>query len=263
MNLATFIRGVARRWYVVAAGLLLTAVACFLVYGHVGVTYQRDSTEVLIPGTVSYPKGDNPYLYIGNLSQACDVLVGALGAENVQDPITKRYPGTTITVARDQSTSGPMVSITVTAPSNDFAAGALRAIDAQIAPTLASIQSKADVPPDALMKVIPVTADTASQASKKTRLELTGLVGAVGLVVSLLAAALLDSLLLTWGTRRRAAEAVASSALPGFRITDSVADGQKDTRHPLTGGSHPAPKPARSPKKDAPVPTSPDVWSDN
>jgi hypothetical protein len=230
--------------------------ACSVAYSHVGVTYQRNSTSVLIPGTTSYPQGDNPYLYIGNLSQASDVLVGALGAEKAQEPILKEYPGSTITVTRDQATSGPMISITVTAPTNRAAAGALDAIDAQIAPALATMQTEAAVPKNALIKVVPVTADGSSQVSQKTKLEVVGIIGVIGLVITLLLAALIDSLILTWRARRRAAAAAAAAtAAAGFRITDS----STDTHNPPRPG-----KPVKKSTKNSPsVPARSDGWSDN
>jgi hypothetical protein len=265
MNPSTFFRRVLRRWYVLVAGLILTGFLVSFVGSHISPTYTRGATQILVPGTKSYPTGDNPYLYTGNLTQAASVLVDALSAGKVDSPITSAYPGSTISVTTDASTSGPMVSIQVTAKSNADAAAVLDKIVGQIDPVLSALQQEAAVPKEALIKSIAVTADTSSQESQKSRMEGMAGAGIAGLVISILLAAGVDALVMALvGARRASALRKTATRTNGdARPDDAEASpseeedagaAKKGTRRPGTA----VPKPAVSaavPLKPEPTPS--------
>jgi capsular polysaccharide biosynthesis protein len=243
MTPSTFLRSILRRWYVLVALLIATGFVVSFASSHVSSTYSRSATQILVPGTKSYPTGDNPYLYTGNLTQAASVLVDALSAENVVSGITSAYPGSTIAVDTDTSSNGPMISVQVTAQSNADAGAVLTRIVDQIEPVLTSLQEKANVPRTALITAIPVTADTSSQVSDKSRLEAVAGVGIAGLVVSVLLAALVDALVLALvRARRRAVERKAVRTGAGADIQDGSAAGDTPgDEDPAGPGTEPAP----------------------
>jgi hypothetical protein len=233
MNLRRLLSSIGRRWYIAVAGLLVTAVLCGFAYQAIKPTYERLATVTLLPGTATIPVGGNPYLYLGGLTQASDVLVTALGASSVQSPIIHDFPGSTINVARDQSTSGPMLLLTVDARSDANAAGALDEILAEVPATLATLQERAHVPGGARMDSLTLTSASTSTVSQKTRYELVAIAGVLGLAVTLLFVALIDSLLLTRADRvavRRSSQAAGKA--PGDTTEDSDVKTERKVRKP-------------------------------
>lgn len=194
MNLSDTLLALLRRWYVLLPGLVLAAAAAFGAWAVVSPSYERTATQVLLPGTGSVPNGDNPYLYMSGLGQAADVVVRALGSENIIDSVTDKYPGTTVDVSRDPTTSGPVIMIDITARSDSAAAGALHSMISQTGAVLADIQSKENVPAKFRISVAPLTTDDRSTLKQKTRMMAAGGGGIGVLAITLMAAALLEGL---------------------------------------------------------------------
>ncbi len=202
MTLKRLLLSLGRRWYVTVAGVLATLALCAAAYMNTAPTLQRSASELLVPGSTTIPIGGNPYLYLGGLGQAADVLVSALNAEQVLDPIRQEYPGTTITVARDTGTSGPMILITVTGTKDAAVAGALDAIRDAVPATLSKLQTSAGVTEKARIDVQTLTSDSSSTVIEKARIETVGMIGVAGLVVTVLLVGLVDGLVMN--RRKRA-----------------------------------------------------------
>jgi hypothetical protein len=204
MNQNRLLQSIRRRWYLALVGVVATAALCGVAFLAIEPTYQRSATELLMPGPLSIPEGGNPYLYLGGLTQASDVLVRAVSAAKVQDPIQAAHPGSSVTIARDVTTSGPMILVTVTGNSDADAAGALgRAVD-EVSATMKSLQDEARIGASARISVVPLTVDTRSTMIQKTRFTAVGAIGAAGLVLTLLMVGLVDGLLLSLSQRRAA-----------------------------------------------------------
>lgn len=204
MTLKNLLLSLRRRWAIVLGGLLVTAaLACgaFLV---TGPTYQRNATVLLLPGSTNIPEGGNPYLYLGGLDQATGILVFALNADDVLGPILSDHPNEEVSIARDATTSGPLITISVAGPSEADVALVVNQVLESIPDTLGNLQSQADVAKTALISYIPLTADQTSTTSHKSRIELVGVVGAGGLVATLLLAGLVDGLALSRARKRAA-----------------------------------------------------------
>jgi hypothetical protein len=208
MNFSDFLQALRRRWYLVVGGLLVTAALCVGALLVVGPSYERRASELLVPGTQSIPTGGNPFLYLGGLTQASDVLAGALASDGVLGPIEKANPGVTIEVARDVSTSGPVIVITVTGNSDQNVDDAFTSMLDTVPRTLATLQSEAGIATAARMTALPITVDSQSTVSHKNRIELAVIVGVVGLVLTLLLQGLVDAL----AVARRERKAVRSEA---------------------------------------------------
>jgi hypothetical protein len=229
MTMKTVLQGILRRWYVVLAGLLITAGGCVFGYTHTGPIYQRSASELLVPGTQTVPQGGNPFLYLGGLSQASDVLVRALTADNLQRPILEGRTDVAVDIARDVSTSGPILVVTVNGPKDADVSAVFESILDAIPTTLSSLQAEAEVPAAARITVLPVTVDTSSSTTQKSRFETTAVIGAGGLAATLLLAALIDGLVLA---RRRARESHGT-----VKLTGSLNSGIIGASRPRTGDS--------------------------
>ncbi len=194
MNLVDTLRGLWRRWYIVLPGLILTIAVAIAAWQLVKPDYERTGVQLLLPGATSIPEAGNPYLYLGGLSQASDVLVTAMSADNQLDSLTEDYPGAEIVVSRDPVTSGPQILTTVTARSD---ADAGKILDATVARTTAMLRNLQDVngiTAGNRMSIKTITVDTKSTLVEKNRL--LAVVGAslAMLLVTLLTAGLVDGL---------------------------------------------------------------------
>lgn len=194
MNLADTIAALKRRWYIVVTGILVAVVAAYGAWTFLPPSYERSATVLLLPGSATVPDGQNPYLYLGGLGQAADVIVSAIDSNTVLSRETADYPGTKVTVQRDPINSGPAIDIQVTSSSDRSTGAVLKAVLGQVSTTLESIQDKESVPVKNRISVTTLSADDQSTIANKTRL-----LGAAGaaialLVVSLLVAAMVDGL---------------------------------------------------------------------
>lgn len=203
MNLSNVLFAARRRWYLIIAGLMAAAALAGLAYNTVQPTYTRDASVVLIPDKASVPDGGNPYLYIGGLSQAADVLARAASSQTVLDPIVKADPGSTVQIQRDASTSGPVIAVSVNTPD---AAGAGPTLDralAAISSTLTELQDKEHLPADRRITVSQLAADTKNTAETKTQLIATGAAAIAGVAATLMLTLFIDGLMLSRSQRSK------------------------------------------------------------
>ncbi len=195
MNLAQTVRKLLRRWYILLAGLLLATGAVVGVWMKVPPRYERSSTQVLLPGRASLPQGgENPYLFIGGLTLAADVVVRAVGSENVAKELEATHPGIEIQVSRDPTTAGPVILITVGSSSDDEAAVVLQLLNRRTATVLNELQQDEAIPVKERMTVVTVTMDQHGTLKDRTRL-IVGVAAGVGsLALSVLVAAMVEGL---------------------------------------------------------------------
>lgn len=203
MNLAQTLRRLLRRWYILLLGLLLAAGAVVGVWMKVPPRFERSSTQVLLPGQASLPRGGgNPYLFIGGLTLAADVVVRAIGSENVVKELEVAHPGIEIAVTRDPTTAGPVILITVGASSDDEAAVILQLLTHRTATVLRELQRDEAIPAKEQMTIVTVTMDEHGTLKDRTRLILSVAAGAGVIALSVLVAALVEGLSGRRGRRR-------------------------------------------------------------
>lgn len=220
MNVADTLRALIRRWYIVVPGLLLAAAVAVGAWVAVKPAYERSATQLLLPGEGVMPEGaTNPFLFLGGLSQATDVLVRTLSSGETVEEVVGRYPGTEVEVRRDPTTSGPVVWTTVTAQSDADAAGALEAMLAQAESALARLQTEQNVRARDEITITTLTQDTESTPQQRTRMVLAAGAGAAAVAATLVVASLVDGLARRrggrGGNRRKMSAHEASDAEPG------------------------------------------------
>ncbi len=204
MNARTVLAGLWRRWYVTLAGILLTAGLGWYALQSVSPTYERSATVVLIPGTATVTEGDNPFLYLGGLTQARDVLVRSLAAPEVREPILQANPGGDFSAAAATGTGGPFVVLTTTSGNAAQSLAILEDALAAVPTTLDQLQDEIGAPEDSRITTLTLTVDRQPTASQRQRLRLTGVAVAAGLLATTLGASLIDGLLGARATRRSA-----------------------------------------------------------
>src|SRR5215218_5986643 len=112
MSSRDVLAGLRRRWVVVLCGILATAALCGIVVSRVAPALEMSSSVVLVPGRATIVEGGNPFLYLGGLSQARDVLVRVLAADEMHEWAAGK--GGDVVFAADVTTSSPVMTITVT-----------------------------------------------------------------------------------------------------------------------------------------------------
>ncbi|MET4637661.1 hypothetical protein [Mycetocola sp. 2940] len=192
MKFTDTILGLLRRWYIVVPGLLIAASLAVGAWFAIPPDYNRSATQLLIPGDNSIPEGGNPYLFLGGLAPAADVLVRAVGSENVLNDVVEEHPGIDVEISRDTTTAGPIVLITVTASSDAAAEAVLAMLIDRTVTVLNEFQDVESIPDNNRMTVIPVTVDEQGEEQVRDRALAVAGVALVGTILTLLIASLVE-----------------------------------------------------------------------
>ncbi|WP_309067623.1 hypothetical protein [Microbacterium sp.] len=206
MNIAETLRGLRRRWYIVLPGIIVAAGLASWMWVTTPPMYERTATQLLLPGAATLPETEegepNPFLYLGGLTTAADVTVGALNAPQVAREATDAHPGSEVSVTRDPSTSGPVVLIAATAPSDAAAADIIDTMLRQTVDVLDDLQSEQEVTEDAKVTVSTLAVTDESELNYRDRALYTVGAGGGAVLLALLLAAAVDGLVRHRGRRR-------------------------------------------------------------
>lgn len=204
-------RIMVQRWYFTLIGLVITLTLCGLAALAVPVKYQAKAQILVLPPHTSVGTGGNPYLALGGLQAASDVLARAMSDGKTFQLLRSEGITGTYTVARDLTTSGPILLVAADDSTPEGALSTLNGILAQAAPRLAALQDDLNVPPSTRLTSNVFTQDTAASTQRKSQIRavLVGFAGGVFVTIMLVSAA--DSVL----TRRRRRRVAATPAEPG------------------------------------------------
>ena len=206
MELGVFWRSLRQRWYLVLALVVVTCGATYLVAQRVGPTYEATGTVLVFPPSQAEdPTGqlsqENPYLSLGGVGQARDVVVRALTAKKVSDEFGKEYPpGTGYEIVPDYTNSAPIILFTVEAAAPDDATSALDFLMGRVPAELEKLQAGLDLPRDQQVTSVTLTQDEKPATTHKAMIRAGIMTGAVLAGAGLLLIALVDGLL---ASRRR------------------------------------------------------------
>jgi hypothetical protein len=222
--LSQFASSLLRRWYFLIPGLALAALLGTVAYQRVPVTFQATSSQLLLPPTAVVGEGGNPYLYLGGLNQALDVLALNLNAEDVQADFRSSHNGDSFTAGADTSTTGPILLLTSRSTSRDGAVQILGDAGKEAVAALDALQTELSVPEGSRLHVIGLTSDTAAQIDDKSRLQVVGGTVAAGMVGAVLATGLLDRMLTIRRTRKTRSSGAPNSTSPKVAPPDAPAE---------------------------------------
>lgn len=193
---------VLRRWYVVLIGLVLTLGLAAAAARSAQPTYQAEATAVLLPGESTIPEGGNPFLYLGDLVQARDVVLQSLNSDAVKEEILGGRSDLDYLSVADILASGPMIVITTSAPSAEAALQLREEVLSALPVRLDTLQDEANTPTSARFEALTLSEDAKAVAEVRTQVRAVIAVGLLGLALSLLAAAAIDALARTRGEAR-------------------------------------------------------------
>ncbi|NUT70600.1 hypothetical protein [Pseudarthrobacter sp. C4D7] len=185
-----------RRWYIVAAGILITAAIAGLAYGQSPVKYEASGSVALVPPATAVISGDNPFLYMGGLEQALGVLIVKLNSPEVQHKVSDNFPDTEYTAVREPSTNGPIVRISVSGPNATETLSVLRQVLGSVPENLTSLQDALNLSAASRMTSLPLSQDDEAVANGSGRSRTLLALAAVGIAGTVILTGQLDKVLL-------------------------------------------------------------------
>lgn len=214
MDMNVFWAALRSRWYLTVLGVLIAAAITALAVIRIGPTYEAEGSMLLFPPTTTIKNGTtletqgNPYLMLGGLSQARDIVIRTLESRTATAEFTEQEPLATYEVTPDFSTSGPILVLTVSAPSPDAAASGLSRLMSNVPGTLEQLQSGLDLPKAAYITSRTLTADVKPAVVRSGQIRSGIVAGAVVLGGMLFLLGLVDGLLKTRATTWRSGRSV-------------------------------------------------------
>ncbi|GHS87620.1 hypothetical protein AGMMS50218_09890 [Actinomycetota bacterium] len=258
MKLGALRTSLLRRWYLTMAALVAAGALTVLTASFVTPTYTASASVVLLPPASSLEDGGNPYLSLGGLSQTVDVVTRALTSDATRKEIAAAVPDGAYEAAPDWSTSGPILTLDASGPTQRATMDTLEAVLAQVPTTLSTLQDQLGVANNAQITSTPLAVDEEPEAVQQTRMRATVAAGAVALIGGTMLIGAIDGLLLRRKARKEAA-ALAAAAL----AAEAAEAGSDDVEPPKTPepadrGEHPArPEHAARTARTARVPRRP------
>ncbi len=243
MQLNAFGAALLRRWYLVVLSLGLAIGASAYVVSDVGPTYEVEGTVLLFPPTSSTTSGDqsvtqgNPYLYLGGLNPARDILIRSLTSRGERDELASLHPGADYTMESDISTSGPLMVIDVSSGSAAESVAALNTLLDRVPNALDTLQTDLGIDSEDFITSSTLTADDRPQVIHKSQIRAGIVAGAGMLALCLLLVGLVDGLLLSAAARagaskRPEADAAAPPAPPGHPVDGGPPDDEPEDGPP-------------------------------
>lgn len=204
-----------QRWYVVLLGLTLTAGLCYASVLAIPPVYRAEASVVLLPGESTVPDDSNPFLYLGGLAPARDVLARAITSDEASDGILEGRPATSYMVQADFTTAGPILLIEVEAPSSRAALEAQQAVLVALPVALEQLQKDREVTPSARIESMDLATQSQPTIVRSRIVRTLIVVLAAGAALTVLAASWLDGILLLRETRRGEQEPSSNRASSG------------------------------------------------
>jgi hypothetical protein len=195
MYLSELLAALARRWWLVVLGVLATAGLCFGAYTLVPTEHEIHATMLVLPPETTVEVVHNPLLALGDLPPAADVLARAMTSGEIADELVPLGSTGEYTVARDTSTSGPVLTITATDRTAAQAVALLDAVISRVPDVFASLQATIDVTDPATMHVTQLARETQPTESNKSQIRAMLIAAVGGLAFTVFAASLLDGLI--------------------------------------------------------------------
>lgn len=205
MWLLDMLRSLLRRWYVLVGFLVLALGAALLVLQAVPATYSAKGSLVLMPSASAVGPGGNPYMFLGGMAQALDVLSSKVSAEEVRKPILDAYPGATFTTEPDRSNSGSVILVLVRGQDRDQVLEELKAVMQVVPATLTDLQDAQSVPVPARITAQTLVVDKQPGIDSKARTTAVLATAGAGIAAAVLLTGFIDGRLLARSTGRTSA----------------------------------------------------------
>jgi hypothetical protein len=198
-----------RRWYVVLAGLMVTAALIGVSPILAPPEYSARGLVVLLPPREATREGGNPFLGLGGLDLPARILVAYYSSNSAQDAIVAVSPDAEVTVGIEESTRSPVIAIDVIDSSPEAALKTLNFVAETIPTNLARLQAEVSAPTDTRVTSMTLTMDERAEPDLSKLIRMLVAAGVGGLALTALLTFAVDG-----AARRRRAELEASTSGP-------------------------------------------------
>lgn len=176
MYLRELLASLRRRWYLLIVAVLATGLVCFGVSRLIGPTYEAEGAVVLVPPPDPVDPHANPFISLGSLKQAGDIMIRSLSSDATHRKVLTAAPEGDYTVAPDYSTSAPVLVIKAAAPTPAQASKMLKVALARVPTNLASLQNGLSI--DSKNQIASEVIDLNERPSLVIKAQLRAVVGA-------------------------------------------------------------------------------------
>jgi hypothetical protein len=242
-----------RRWYVVLLGLALTAGLAVATHRLVPTPYEAGGSILLMPAeTVVDDDVGNPYLYLGGMADALDVLVVRARADESRGPLLEGVDGADLSVEKDPTTPTPIVNVRAESSSPGTTLALRDAAMAEVVAILDQMQDELDIADQARIRPVDLTVDESATAVTGTATKLAVAALGAGALATLVLTGVLDGWLARRAARREREGAEPREPAAGGPTDEETPD---DDASPEDGASDEADEPGDETPDDE---TSPD-----
>lgn len=196
MHLADTLRSLLRRWYIFLLGLLLSAGLGYGAYSVIQPTYEAESSLLLMPPSEIVGDHGNPYLFLGGMNEALDVLVRRSNAPEAVTAIEEQFSDVKVSSGADRTTSSPIIIVSISGPAEPDVLKALDAGRTTVIRNLESMQNELDVPREMRITTKDLVLANEAEANRKMAIQLAILVTAASSVGTLMFTGFIDGQLL-------------------------------------------------------------------
>jgi hypothetical protein len=179
-----------RRWYVILAGVLVTAGLAYAAATVIPARYDTTATVLMLPPeTTVNGKRMNPYLNLGGLEGAADVVSSAMGDRTVQAAVAGEGLDVEYSLGRDYTIAGPVILLEVTGATPSDALEAQEYLLGVLPERLDRLQEDLGVLPGSRItsQVITTSQEADTNRRSQIRAVLVAVVGGLGLTYLLTA----------------------------------------------------------------------------
>lgn len=193
MYLSELLHAAGRRWYVLIAGLILTGFLVVLAVRMVPITYDAQSSVLLLPPSISVEETKNPFLDLGGLEVVAGVLTRSLTDSQSVESVAPPSGTAEYTVDKDQQVSGSVLQISATDVTPTGAFSTLSEVVDLATVRLKSLQDTVGAPEASQVRLMVITNNTEAVPNFGSLVRLVIVVTAAGLIATLLLALFVDA----------------------------------------------------------------------
>lgn len=184
-----------RRWPVVLVGILVSVGLSYTTLTLVGPQFTARCFVLFLPPASSIPEGGNPLLDMGGMLASVDVTARTMTDATNREDLAKAGVSADYEIVTDQTSSGPVLLITTTAGAPADALESMHLITERVPTVLGGLEAELGVPAEARIDTRVISQDTEADISRTNQIRATVAVLGVGLALTLIITATLDSML--------------------------------------------------------------------
>lgn len=208
MFLKNFALALLHRWYLVVLGLVLAGLGATMAWTNTDTRYEAQASILLLPPPNvtrdALPAGDgNPLLYLSDLNQARDVILNAVSSQAVREEFAQHFPGAEQNIVPDQLSSGPIIVIQTSAPTDTAALEAIDYLSGQLEEALTTVQTELGTVPDAQIGSLRLTATPVAEANDTGKVRTAIVLGGGITVATIFLVGFIDAIVVPWRRRTR------------------------------------------------------------